>query len=165
MLLVKFPGHLFAFGYDIRRKEDWDETITKFDNQIGLQYLRCMHLNDSREGLASKKDRHENIGLGQLGLQAFYHILNDPRVQHIPLIMETQNFDYPQEVWTKEIETLNALTGLVGDEISLISTMDMMISGVRKVVTHASQRSGSERGGKKKEKKESVRKRRGRSKR
>ncbi|KAG5637637.1 hypothetical protein H0H81_003862 [Sphagnurus paluster] len=55
--------HMFAAGYDIRKKEDWDATLKKFDDQIGLSYLRGMHLNDSKTPHNSKKDRHESIGL------------------------------------------------------------------------------------------------------
>ncbi|KAK0435389.1 xylose isomerase-like protein [Armillaria borealis] len=98
--------HMFAAGYDIRTKEGWDETLTKFDQRVGLSYLRGMHLNDSKTDFASKRDRHENIGMGYIGLAPFHHILTDPRVQGIPLIPETPE----PETWATEIEVLNELS-------------------------------------------------------
>lgn len=74
-----------------------------------------MHLNDSKTEFNSKRDRHENIGLGHLGIPAFQHILNDPRVQNIPLILETPSFEKPAEVWGKEIEVLMKLSGSSGN--------------------------------------------------
>ncbi|KAF9476426.1 AP endonuclease [Pholiota conissans] len=103
--------HTFAAGYDIRTKEGWNNTMKAFDEMIGLKYLRGMHLNDSKTDYNSKKDRHENIGLGYLGLPAFNHILSDPRTQGIPLILETPSFEQPAEVWGKEIEVLQLMCG------------------------------------------------------
>lgn len=121
--------HIFAAGYDIRTREGWNETMEQFDREIGLKYLRGMHLNDSKATLASRKDRHENIGLGHLGLQAFAHIVNDPRTQDIPLILETPAFEpstgahrgaqfRPGEgwdVWNTEVRVLQHLAGALGD--------------------------------------------------
>ncbi|KAK0442047.1 xylose isomerase-like protein [Desarmillaria tabescens] len=98
--------HMFAAGYDIRTKQGWDDTITKFDQQVGLSYLRGMHLNDSKTDFASNRDRHENIGMGRIGLEPFHYILTDPRVQGIPLILETSE----PEAWATEIEVLNELS-------------------------------------------------------
>ncbi|KAJ7221420.1 xylose isomerase-like protein [Mycena pura] len=78
--------HMFAAGYDLRTKEGW---VADFDQQVGLSYLRGMHLNDSKTEFNSKRDRHQNIGLGHIGMQGFHHILNDVRFQDIPLILET----------------------------------------------------------------------------
>ncbi|SJL17450.1 related to Probable endonuclease 4 [Armillaria ostoyae] len=99
-------GVMFAAGYDIRTKEGWEETLTKFDQRVGLSYLRGMHLNDSKTDFASKRDRHENIGMGYIGLEPFHHILTDPRVQGIPLILETPE----PETWATEIKVLNELS-------------------------------------------------------
>ncbi|TDL19144.1 AP endonuclease [Rickenella mellea] len=101
--------HMFAAGYDIRTKEVYESSISLFDEEIGLSYLRGMHLNDSKTPLGSKKDRHENIGLGHIDLRAFSHIVTDPRLKDIPLILETPIFDSPS-VWKKEIEILNRLS-------------------------------------------------------
>ncbi|KAF8176776.1 xylose isomerase-like protein, partial [Pholiota molesta] len=109
--------HAFAAGYDIRTKEGWDHSLVKsftvkvFDEKVGLQYLRGMHLNDSKTECNSNKDRHENIGLGHLGLEAFRHVLSDPRTQGLPLILETPSFEQPREVWGKEIEILQRISG------------------------------------------------------
>ncbi|KAJ3555715.1 hypothetical protein NM688_g2421 [Phlebia brevispora] len=111
--------HMFAAGYDIRTKESWDHTMKEFEREVGLQYLRGMHLNDSMADLGSHRDRHDNIGMGFLGLKAFSHILSDPRTQAIPLIMETPAYadeskknSRPGEgwdVWKKEVEILQRL--------------------------------------------------------
>ncbi|KAF7291124.1 tRNA-dihydrouridine synthase 1 [Mycena indigotica] len=85
--------HMFAAGYDLRTKKGWDEIVTDLDQQVGLSFLRGMHLNDSKTELNSKRDRHENIGLGHIGLSGFHHILNDTRFQNIPLILETPSGD------------------------------------------------------------------------
>uniref|UniRef100_A0A8H7Y1Y7 Apurinic-apyrimidinic endonuclease 1 n=1 Tax=Psilocybe cubensis TaxID=181762 RepID=A0A8H7Y1Y7_PSICU len=103
--------HAFAAGYDIRTKDGWNMTLTKFDEQIGLKYLCGMHLNDSKTEYNSKKDRHENIGLGHLGLLSFVHILNDPRTQNIPLILETPSFEQAKEIWGTEISVLQRVSG------------------------------------------------------
>ncbi|EED80787.1 predicted protein [Postia placenta Mad-698-R] len=101
----------------------------KLPRQFGQsrQYLRGMHLNDSKGALSSKKDRHENIGLGELGLAAFAHVLADPRTRYLPLILETPAFDTPgaggglgatggMDVWRKEVEVLNRLATTPGNE-------------------------------------------------
>ncbi|KAL0946362.1 hypothetical protein HGRIS_012595 [Hohenbuehelia grisea] len=103
--------HMFAAGYDIRTAEGWSKTMSDFDSIINLKYLRGMHLNDSKTELDSKRDRHENIGLGHIGLAAFHHILTDPRVQNIPLILETPTSEDPS-VWAAEIKVLNQLSAL-----------------------------------------------------
>ncbi|KAH9952040.1 AP endonuclease [Amylocystis lapponica] len=103
-------------GYDIRTKEGWQETMAEFERDVGLQYLRGMHINDSKASLNSKKDRHENIGLGHLTLSTFAHVLTDPRTKNIPLILETPVFDTPgvggamMDVWRTEVDVLNRLT-------------------------------------------------------
>ncbi|KAF9448286.1 AP endonuclease [Macrolepiota fuliginosa MF-IS2] len=102
--------HTFASGYDLRTETAWNEMMTKFDEQVGLSYLRGMHLNDSKTELGSKKDRHENIGLGFLALGTFRHLMNDPRVQNIPMILETPSFELPVDVWAKEIAVLQQLS-------------------------------------------------------
>ena len=81
--------HAFAAGYDFRTQEDYDAMFKKFDNTIGLQYLRIFHLNDSKKEIASHVDRHEDIGKGAINLQAFAMILNDPRLKNVPKILET----------------------------------------------------------------------------
>ncbi|KAJ6606015.1 xylose isomerase-like protein [Mycena vulgaris] len=119
--------HMFAAGYDLRTKEGWEQIVTDFDQQVGLNYLRGMHLNDSKTDCNSKRDRHENIGMGHIGIRAFHHILNDTRFQNIPLILETPSFEKP-EVWATEITALNSLSGADADEL------EAMAAGVKEVV-------------------------------
>ncbi|KAG6877383.1 hypothetical protein C0993_007903 [Termitomyces sp. T159_Od127] len=130
--------HMFSAGYDIRKKEDWNATIKIFDADVGLSYLRGMHLNDSKTEHNSRKDRHENIGLGHIGIAGFHHILNDPRVQHIPLVLETPSFELPKEIWAKEIEALNRLSGVtLGHE-----TTEEVVEPIRAAVMLVSKTSG-----------------------
>ncbi|KAI0746789.1 xylose isomerase-like protein [Daedaleopsis nitida] len=116
--------HMYAAGYDITTQEGWNATMEEFDREVGMSYLRGMHINDSKAALASKKDRHENIGLGHLGLPAFAHILSDPRTRDIPLVLETPAYDVPVSgartdrlaaegmgVWRTEVSVLNRLSG------------------------------------------------------
>lgn len=79
--------HVFSAGYDLRNRYDevWDE----WDRIIGLEHLGCLHLNDSRTPLGSRRDRHELIGKGSLGVEPFQRIVRDPRLQHVPKILET----------------------------------------------------------------------------
>ncbi|KAI0761411.1 xylose isomerase-like protein [Irpex lacteus] len=115
--------HMFAAGYDIRTKDGWDAMMSEFTEEIGLQYLRGMHINDSKGELGGGKDRHENLGLGHLTLRTFSHILSDERTQGIPLILETPAHDgkgksrnkskgMEWDVWKKEVEILGRLVTL-----------------------------------------------------
>jgi deoxyribonuclease-4 len=81
--------HIFAAGYPISTKSDYDETIKKFDDVIGLDRLRIIHCNDSKKEFGSKVDRHEHIGKGCIGKEPFGFLLNDQRLEHIPKILET----------------------------------------------------------------------------
>ncbi|XP_065175660.1 probable endonuclease 4 [Sycon ciliatum] len=81
--------HAFAAGFDIRKKEGFDKVLNDFDQIVGLKYLKGMHLNDSKGELGCHLDRHENIGKGKIGIGAFQFIMNDPRLNDIPLILET----------------------------------------------------------------------------
>lgn len=85
--------HTFAAGYDIRTPETYENTFGEFDSIIGLEKLKLFHLNDSKFELNSKKDRHENIGKGEIGLEAFSMLINDERFRKIPMIVETPGDD------------------------------------------------------------------------
>lgn len=98
--------HAFAAGYDLCFEENCRDTFQKFDTIIGFQFLKGMHLNDSKKGVASHVDRHESIGQGEIGITAFRWLMEDPRFDNIPLILETPN----EELWAKEIETLYSFT-------------------------------------------------------
>ncbi len=81
--------HIFAAGYDIRDKKSYEKTIKQFDNIIGLSYLRAMHLNDSKMEFGKKRDRHEHLGEGYIGADAFKFIMQDERLNNIPKLLET----------------------------------------------------------------------------
>ncbi len=91
--------HMFVAGYDIRSAGTYEKTISEFNKVVGLRYLRGMHLNDSKRELSSRVDRHENIGRGAIGPQAFSAIMHDDRMENIPLVLETPNPDgYAEEI-------------------------------------------------------------------
>lgn len=91
--------HAFCAGYDIKTKEGFEKTFKKFDEVVGFRYLKGMHLNDTKKGLGSRIDRHESIGLGMLGEDTFRMIMNDPRFDNMPLILETpDDTRWPEEI-------------------------------------------------------------------
>lgn len=85
--------HIFAAGYDIRTKQSYLKTMDEFDEVIGLNHLKLIHLNDSKNVLGSRVDRHEHIGKGKIGLEGFRCIMNDPRLVYVPKIIETPKHD------------------------------------------------------------------------
>ncbi|KAF8585172.1 AP endonuclease [Ramaria rubella] len=114
--------HAFAAGYDIRSKEAYENTLSAFARIVGLEYLRGMHLNDSKTPFNSHKDRHDNIGRGHISLEAFGHIMRDPRLQNIPLILETPTKE-ESSIWQKEIQVLNELSISSPDDSASIQRM------------------------------------------
>lgn len=94
--------HMFVAGYDIRTHETYDETWNKFSDLVGFKYLSGMHINDSKPPLGSKKDRHHSLGEGEIGLDAFKFLMNDERMDDIPLVLETID----SSIWKQEIELL-----------------------------------------------------------
>lgn len=99
--------HAFAAGYDLSTPDGYNQMWQHFDQTIGLQYLSAMHLNDSKKGLGSHVDRHESLGLGAIGKPFFEMLMADPRLNNIPLILETPNPD----LWPAEIAWLSSLPG------------------------------------------------------
>ena len=81
--------HIFAAGYPLGTPEEYDETIDRLDRSVGLDRLRVWHLNDSCRECGSRVDRHAGIGAGQMGLEPFRHLVNDPRFRDLPMILET----------------------------------------------------------------------------
>jgi len=79
--------HIYAAGYDI--VNDLEDVLESFDKTIGLSRLKAVHLNDSLNPLASRKDRHTNIGQGTIGLEAIVNFINHPRLRHLPFCLET----------------------------------------------------------------------------
>lgn len=98
-------AHALAAGYEIRTKEDFEETFKKFDDIVGFQFLKGMHINDSKKDIATRVDRHDSLGKGFMGMATFDFIMNDVRFDEIPLILETPN----DEIWTEEIKLLQSL--------------------------------------------------------
>jgi len=97
--------HLFVSGYDFRSAKTYNETMDKFDKIVGFDHLMGMHLNDSKPDLGSRVDRHHSIGEGKLGLEAFKLIMNDNRIDDIPMVLETID----ESIWAQEIELLYSL--------------------------------------------------------
>lgn len=81
--------HIFTAGYDLRTPEVCAETFKKFDQIVGLAELKAIHLNDSQGELGSRRDRHEHIGMGRIGLEGFRWIVNNPELSSLPMILET----------------------------------------------------------------------------
>ena len=94
--------HTYSAGYDLRSPEGYEKTWKEFDEIIGLSYLRGMHLNDDKRECGSHIDRHESIGKGTLGEEFFIRLVNDPRFDNIPLILETPD----ESIWAQEIAWL-----------------------------------------------------------
>ncbi|WP_456485103.1 deoxyribonuclease IV [Hydrogenimonas sp.] len=94
--------HTFTAGYDLRTKEAYEATTKEFDEIVGFDYLKGMHINDSKPPLGSRVDRHHSLGEGEIGWDAFKYIMNDPRMNDIPLILETID----DTIWAQEIRAL-----------------------------------------------------------
>ena len=82
--------HAFAAGYSMRTESDYEMTISEMSGTFGLDKIKAFHLNDSKKPFASRKDRHEHIGLGEMGLEPFRQIVNDERFAAIPMYLETE---------------------------------------------------------------------------
>jgi len=107
--------HMFAAGYDLRDDSIYAQTWEQFDELIGLDRLLAFHLNDSKQELGSRKDRHEHIGNGEMGLEPFRLLLNDSRFTKIPMYLETakgERLDCPDEL-TWDQYNLKTLRGLI----------------------------------------------------
>jgi len=97
-------AHIFAAGYDIRTKDAYEKTMKEFDDIIGFNYLKGMHINDSKAKFASRVDRHHSLGKGEIGIDAFKYIMQDKRIDNIPLVLET----IEPEIWAEEIKLLKS---------------------------------------------------------
>lgn len=97
--------HTFASGYDISTDEGYDWTFSLFQKYVGFEFLRGMHINDSKSTLGSRVDRHHSLGQGNLGEHVFSRIMNDSRIEGIPLVLETIDPD----LWPQEISWLYSL--------------------------------------------------------
>ncbi len=97
--------HAYTSGYDVKTVKGFNETFLKFEKIIGLQYLKGIHLNDSKKDLGTRVDRHESIGTGFLGDETFSILVNDRRFDNIPLILETPD----DSLWEAEIKKLYSM--------------------------------------------------------
>ena len=96
--------HAFTAGYNLSDNEGYNKTWEEFDNFIGANYLKAIHLNDSKKPLGSRVDRHDNLGLGFLGLDFFSKFIKDKRFDNIPIILETPD----ESKWAEEILLLRS---------------------------------------------------------
>jgi deoxyribonuclease-4 len=96
--------HAYTAGYDLGTREGFEETFDWFGKVIGFEFLKGMHLNDSKKELGSRVDRHDSLGKGILGLDPFRWIMSDPRFDGIPLVLETPD----DSLWAKEIKLLKS---------------------------------------------------------
>jgi deoxyribonuclease-4 len=94
--------HTFVAGYDLRTAELCEAVFTEFENVVGFDFLRGMHLNGSKKELGSRVDRHHSLGKGELGLEIFRYIMKDARFNDIPMILETIDMT----IWAEEIQML-----------------------------------------------------------
>ena len=97
--------HTFTAGYNLADPEHYEKVWEEFDKTVGFQYLKAVHLNDSKKALGSRVDRHESIAKGFLGAPFFERFINDVRFARIPLILETPD----DSLWAEEIRWLRTL--------------------------------------------------------
>ena len=97
--------HTFTAGYDLKTEDGYKATLEDFDAIVGFNYLRGIHLNDSKKELASRVDRHHNIGVGLIGIDLFRRMMNDSRFDNMPIILETPD----DSLWEEEISLLYSL--------------------------------------------------------
>lgn len=96
--------HAFTAGYDMRTRENFEENFDRFGRVIGFEFLKGMHLNDSKKELGTRVDRHDSLGKGFLGLDPFRWIMADPRFNGIPMVLETPD----DTLWAEEIKLLKS---------------------------------------------------------
>jgi deoxyribonuclease IV len=100
--------HLLAAGYDICSEEGYVQTFREFDRLVGLDRLKAFHLNDSKKPCGSRVDRHEHIGKGCLGLEAFRRLVTDPRFAGLPMLLETPKLDTPESRRRSDVDPWDA---------------------------------------------------------
>jgi deoxyribonuclease-4 len=98
--------HLFASGYDLRTADAYAETMDQFERLVGLDKIAVIHANDSLKPFASRVDRHAHIGEGEIGIEAFWHLVNDSRLRGRPIIVETPDSETMHAVNVKRLHDL-----------------------------------------------------------
>lgn len=96
--------HTVAAGYDIIDAYSYDRVWDEFDQVVGFEYLRAIHLNDAKKGVGSRVDRHDSLGYGVMGMALFERMMRDSRFDHMPIILETPD----DTLWDKEIALLKS---------------------------------------------------------
>ena len=102
--------HAFAAGYELIDPKGYQETIANLSKCVGLSRVRAIHINDSKKPFGSRKDRHEHIGRGEMGLEPFRNLINDPRFKNIPMYLETPKED--EGTADADLMNLDTLRGL-----------------------------------------------------
>lgn len=98
--------HLFAAGYDLRERESYEATFSELERCVGLDRVKAIHANDSKKGLGSRVDRHAHIGEGEIGQEAFRLLINDPRWNEVPILLETPDAETMHKVNLERLKSL-----------------------------------------------------------
>lgn len=102
--------HAFSAGYPLASRDEYEHTFELLDRTVGLQKIKAFHLNDSKQPFAARKDRHEHIGRGEMGLEPFRNLLNDTRFAEVPMYLETEKGDEDgRDLDEINLETLRSL--------------------------------------------------------
>ena len=99
--------HAYGAGYDLRSKKGLENMLAEFERLVGLDRLKALHLNDSKVPLGSRKDRHEHIGEGEIGMAAFKRIVTHPELRHLPFVMETPKNDPSDDI--RNLKTVKSI--------------------------------------------------------
>jgi deoxyribonuclease IV len=104
--------HLYAAGYDVASERGYSETFRAFGRIVGFERLRVFHVNDSKKPLGSRRDRHEHIGRGELGMEAFRRLVNDRRFRRLPMLIETPKTEgrAPKSIAVDPLDRMNLTT-------------------------------------------------------
>ena len=95
-------AHAWAAGYDLSTEAGVEETVAEFDDVVGLEHLRCVHLNDSKHGRGTNKDEHAHVGEGEIGVEGMAAVLNHPALRDVPFVLETPTEDGKSFAWNVE---------------------------------------------------------------
>lgn len=124
--------------------------MANFDRIVGRKYLAALHLNDSKAPLGANRDLHQNIGLGYLGLETFRVLMNDKRLEGLPMVLETPMKE--QKTWADEIKLLESLVGTTADDPAFLSKAAKLSAkghGEREVAAVKALKKGQKKVGKK----------------
>jgi len=98
--------HIFAAGYELETKKQWNATMADLDEKVGLDLVKVVHMNDSKKVLGSRVDRHERIGQGEIGIEPFKHLVNEKRLKHAMMVLEVPG---GMEAWEEDLKLLRSL--------------------------------------------------------